>query len=91
MSLPTPFQPLSKNIYKPHVKMRGNGGVEGDPNVEIVIKGSKTTQKKVGKTVKRSYLTICITVHSGEPEINRTSATALGAILLDASLHYSSN
>jgi hypothetical protein len=56
--------------------MRGNGGVEGDPNVEIVIKGSKTTQEKVGKTVKRHYLHICITVHNGEPEINRTSATA---------------
>jgi hypothetical protein len=52
-----------------------------NPPSPLGERGVKKNEKIVGKAIKGHYLHICITVHSGEPGIDRTSATALGAIL----------
>jgi len=44
------------------------GRLGGDPHVRNLTRDIERDPKKVGEVVKRHYLTICITVHSGESE-----------------------
>jgi hypothetical protein len=58
----------------------GERGVENDPHIRKLTRrierDPKRNTKILGEAIKRMYLTICITVHNGELEIEITSASA---------------